>query len=425
MTHRKTAAGIAMGTLVAAVTITSGVVWGDTVLEWNSIMQATVSGQPPFPQARSAAVTQLAVFEAVNAITGDYKPYLGVVTAPAEASVDAAVIAAAHAVLKTYVPAKAADLDAARAASLAAIPDGPAKTAGISVGTSAAVSVMVARANDGSSPAQFYRPSSSDPGKWVSTPSCTAAGGLFYQWRNVTPFGLPSADEFRADPPPALSSVKYARDYNEVKDLGAANSLERPQDRTDVARYYGAVSPVGVWNPVARELSIGDNSSLPANARNLALLNMAMSDAAVVTFENKYFYVSWRPETAIHLGDTDGNPRTDSDPSFAPLIGTPCFPSYPSAHAILSNAAREVLERLYTSRLHAFTLSNPAVPGLTLTYSDLKQITDDIDDARVYGGIHFRFDQEAGGDLGRRVGKYVYKNNLAPIRGCGCDDDLR
>jgi hypothetical protein len=417
----KTVVRIALGALATAL-ITSSVAWSDTVLEWNSIMQSTVSGQPPFPQARSAAITQLAVFEAVNAITRDYKPYLGVITAPASASPDAAAVAAAYTVLKTYFPGSAAALDAASSASLAAIPNGPAKAAGIAVGQAAALAVMAARANDGSTPLQVYAPSSSDPGKWQFTPSCTT-GGLFFNWRNVTPFVLRSADQFRADPPPALESVRYARDYNEVKEVGGIGSLDRPQDRADVALFYNVVSPVGVWNPVARQLAAIDHSSLSENARALAVLNIAMSDAAVATFENKYYYIAWRPETAIHNGEIDGNPRTGADPSFAPFIVTPCFPSYPSAHAILSNAAREVLEHLYTSRLHSFTLSTPALPGVELTYTRMKQITDDIDDARVYGGIHFRFDQEEGGDLGRRIGKFIYHNSLVPVRPHNPHDD--
>ena len=172
-------------------------------------------------------------------------------------------------------------------------------------------------------------------------------------------------------------------------------------------------------------LSTAHNISLSENARVFALLNMVMSDGAVATFDTKYYYNFWRPETAIHMGDLDGNSRTDQDPSFAPFIITPCFPGYPSAHATLSNAAREVLERIFSSGSQSLTLSSPAVTGVTLQYSKLKEITDDIDDARVYGGIHFRFEQEAGSDLGRRVGDYVYKHNLGPARICSCEDDRR
>jgi hypothetical protein len=422
-THNRTAIRLALSTVTTALVLCPLAARADVVLDWNVIMQTTVGGQPPFPQFRFAAITQLAVFEAVNAITHDYKPYLGTITAPAGASAEAAAVAAAHTVLKTYFPGNAASLDAARASSLATIADGPAKSAGIAVGEAAGMAVIAARANDNSVPPEFYLPASSDPGEWQLTPSCPAAGGVFFQWRRVTPFGIRSADQFPLEAPPALTSAKYARDYNEVKEVGGLNSLDRPQDRADVAQFYAVTTPVQIFNPAARQLSAAERNSLSENARAFALLNMAMSDAAVATFEMKYKYTAWRPETAIRMGDTDGNRKTDPDPSFVPFIVTPCFPSYPSAHGTVSNAAREVLERIYISRLRSFTLSNPALPGVELKYSTLKQITDDISDARVYGGIHFRFDQEAGADLGRRVGKFVYKNNLRIARGSSHDDE--
>ena len=410
------------GTITTALILTHGIARADAVLDWNTVMQSTVASQPPFPQARFAAITQVAVFEAVNAIKKDYKPYLGTITALADASVEAAAVAAAHTVLKAYFPGNSATLDAARVNSLAMIPDGPAKTSGIAAGEMAAVAVMAARNDDGSAPSAFYLPASSKPGEWQPTPSCTAVGGAFYQWRNVKPFVLRNADQFRLDEPPALSSARYARDYSEVKSVGNTNSAIRPQDRSDVARFYAVTSPVAVWNPVARQLGVTAGNSVAANARALALLNMALNDAAVATFDTKYHYRFWRPETAIHLGQSDDNQATDADPSFTPLVTTPCFPSYPSAHATLSNAAREVLEKLYGSRRRSLILSSSAAPDITLRYNKLKEITADIDDARVYGGIHFRFDQEAGADLGRLVGDYVFKNSLGSIRACGCED---
>jgi len=394
----------------------------DVVLDWNAIMQTTVAGQA-FPSARFAAITQLAVFEAVNAITRDYKPYLGTITviAPAGASAEAAAVAAAHAVLKNYFPGAAAILDAARASSLATIPESVAKDAGIAVGETAGTAMIAARTTDGSETPEFYLPPLPSPGAWQQTPSCPAGGGTFLHWRNVKPFGIRSSDQFRLDEPPSFTSARYRRDYNEVKEVGGANSTERSQDRADVARFYGATNPVAVWNSVARQLSVAQGNSLSENARALALLNMAMSDAAVATFDTKYHYKFWRPETAIRFGDTDGNDRTDPDPAYVPYVTAPCFPSYPSAHATLSNAAREVLERIYTNRHHSMTLSNAAVPGVTLNYTKLKQITEDIDDARVYGGIHFRFEQEAGADMGRRVGAFIYKQYLGNVHGCNCE----
>ena len=155
--------------------------------------------------------------------------------------------------------------------------------------------------------------------------------------------------------------------------------------------------------------------SLSENARALALINMSMNDSLVASFFNKYHYNFWRPETAIHAGDTDGNPKTDPDPNYVPFITTPCFPSYPSNHGSAGNGGAEVARRLYGEGGHAITLSNPAVPTIVLQYTTFKQITDDISDARVYGGIHFRTDQEAGADLGRAIGTAVYKNNLRPM----------
>ena len=409
-------------TMTTALLLTQAMARADVVLDWNAIMQSTVSGQAPFPQARFAAIAQLAVFEAVNAIRKDYQPYLGTIAAPADASAEAAAVAAAHAVLKNYFPASAATLDAARMISLAAIPDSAAKTAGIGVGESAAAAVIAARNNDGSAPPQFYVPIPQNPGEWAPTPGCTAAGGAFLHWRSLKPFALRSADQFQLDEPPALTSARYARDYNEVKAVGATNSTQRPQDRTDVARFYAVVSPVGVWNLAARQLSVAAGDSLSQNAHAFALLNMALNDAAVTTFDTKYVYKSWRPETAIRMGHADDNERTEADPAFTPLITVPCFPGYPSAHATLSGAAREVLEQLYSPRRRSLILSNPAVPGMTLRYRKLKEITDDIDDARVYGGIHFRFDQEVGADLGGRVGEYLIKHSITSTRAGSCEN---
>jgi hypothetical protein len=389
----------------------------DVVQDWNIIMQATVGPQPPFPKARFAAITQLAVFEAVNAIKGDYKPYLGTITASPGDSAEAAAIAAAHLVLRTYFPASAPSLDAAYTSSLAAIPDGPSKTAGIAVGEAAANAMMAARASDGSSPSAFYLPTSTSPGQWQPTPSCTSAGGAFFQWQFMKPFGLQSGSQFRLGPPPALTSFRYAKAYNEVKTVGSMNSTERPPDRADVARFFANVTPIEIFNPIARLLGTNQGYSLSQNARLFALLNMTVSDAAVAAFDTKYHYTFWRPETAIHNAADDGNPRTEPDPTFVPYITAPCFPSYPSAHATLTNSAREVLEQIFGDVPFSITLSTPAVPGVSLTYTDLAQISADVDDARVYGGIHFRTDQDAGTALGVHVGSYVYQHNLRRAHG--------
>jgi membrane-associated phospholipid phosphatase len=394
----------------------------DVVQDWNAIMQATVSSQPPFPGARSAAIAQLAVFEAVNAITREYRPYLGTITAPHDASPEAAAAAAAYGVLSNYFPTSLSTLNHAYATSLAAIPDGPRKTAGIATGQAAAAAMMAARANDGSTPLEFFVPTSLNPGVWEPTPSCSAAGGLFFNWQNVTPFGIRSGSQFVLRPPPALTSGRYTRAYDEVKLLGDANSTERTQDQTNIALFYNNEIPVLIFNEAARQITTARPRSLSENARDFALINMAISDAGVANFYNKYLYGFWRPETAIHEAGDDGNDRTTPDPNFTPLIKTPCFPSYPSAHGALSNAAREMMEKIYGEGPFSITLSTPALPGVTLHYSRLEEITDDISDARVYGGIHFRTDQDAGALLGARVADYIYNHKLRPEHDGDSDD---
>ncbi len=281
------------------------------VLQWNEIAVATIGAQPPFPASRFMATVQVAVFEAVNAITGDYEPYLGTITAPPGASTEAAAVAAAHGVLKAFFPAQGATLDQQRADSLATIPDGQAKNDGIAVGEAAAAAMIANRTNDGSAPPQFHTPQNSDPYEWQTTAGCPAGGGAFKHWPNVKPFGIESSSQFRADPPPKLTSGKYARDYNEVQAVGEMNSTLRPQDRTDVARLLQCPTS-------SRMAGIQCYGRLPApattasasTARTAAVMNMSLSDAFITVFERKYFYRTWRPVTAIPRGDEDGNLRT-------------------------------------------------------------------------------------------------------------------
>ncbi len=399
----------------------SAVAKADVVLDWNAIAvdTAVANKQNPFAQARYAAIVQLAVFEAVNAIKGEYQPYLGTITVPPGASADAAAIEAAYQVLITYFPTSASTLSAAYLNSVAQIPDGQAKIDGIATGYAAAQAMIALRANDGASPPQFKVPGPPVPGEWQATASCPIVNGVAvgtaFQWQYVTPFGIKSASDFLLGPPPALTSNKYAKAYNEVMTVGSINSTERPQDRANVALFFAASSPTQAFNQAARQVAHAQGRSLSENARAMALINMAMNDSLVASFINKYHYNFWRPETATHAGDKDGNPKTSPDPTFVPFIVTPCFPSYPSNHSSAGNGAAEVLRRLYGEAGHSITSTNPAVPDIVLQYTSFKQITDDISDARVYGGIHFRTDQEAGADLGRALGTAVYKNNLRPV----------
>jgi hypothetical protein len=387
----------------------------DVVQDWNAILLNTPAG-PPFPASRVAAMTQLAVFEAVNAIVGDYDSYLASpLPAAAGASAEAAAAAAAHKVLITLVPAQAATLNAALAATLLDISDGQSESDGIAVGVAAANAILTMRQGDGSTPPESYLPATSNPGAWQLTFDCPPTGGSFAHWGRVRTFGLLSGDQFRPGPPPSLNTGKYAEDFAELARVGAVDSV-RPADRTDVALFYARLSPV-VWaNRAAAQVATSQGASLSENARALALLNMAIADAAVATFEAKYHYNFWRPETAIHEAATDGNPNTHANLAFVPLVSAPCFPGYPSNHATLTYAAREILERLYGPAGHDISLSTTLLPGVVLNYSTFKAISRDVDDARVYGGIHFRFDQEAGGKLGTTIAAYMVTHYLRPVR---------
>jgi hypothetical protein len=229
------------------------------------------------------------------------------------------------------------------------------------------------------------------------------------------PFGIRNSSQFRSVPPPALRSLRYTKDFREVKKVGAAESVARPEQLTVVARFYNAALAAAVWNSAARQLAAAKGTSLSYNARAFALLNMAISDGLVSSMETKYYYRFWRPETAIREAEIDGNPTTTPDESFAPLITTPCFPSYPSAHASGSYAGRRVVERLFGKVKRPLVFSTPALPGVALSYTDLASITDDIDNARIYGGIHLRFDQRAGRRQGYAVGDHVIDHHLRRI----------
>ena len=237
-------------------------------------------------------------------------------------------------------------------------------------------------------------------GEWQSTTGCPAAGGILLHWRNVTPFAIESSSQFRSEPPPALTSNAYRKDFEEVSQVGDVGSLVRTAAQADAARFYNVVLAIATWNPAVRQVAAQEATTLAENARALALLNMAISDALVTVMETKYHYTFWRPETAVPM---------------VPFITTPCFPSYPSAHASASYAAEEIARRIFGAGGHAIVLTSPPTVGVTLRYSTFKEIAREIDDARVFGGIHFRFDQEAGAVQGREIGAYIYKNFLRPV----------
>jgi PAP2 superfamily protein len=388
----------------------------DVVTDWNAITEETILAgtQDPAMRARTAAITQVAVFEAVNSIVGDYEPYAKKIAAPSIASARAAAIAAAHRVLMTLHPDRSAQLDAARKKSLEAIPNMSTKRWGLSVGVAAADAILALRARDGFDAPVPYAPGTR-PGEYRPTPPENLPAyrpGL----GEATTFVIRDGEQFRSAPPPALGSLEYTRNYDEVKRIGEAHSRERPADRTQVARFYDATDGEQIYYSAARQVAARKSRTLSQNARLFALLSIAIWDSAVACFETKYHYKLWRPVTAIHEGGADGNDRTDPSASWAAAVFTPPFPSYPSGHASVGGAARAVLEAEFGPSGHAIRLANPVLPDIVLEYTTFEAITDDIDDGRIYGGVHYRFDQEAGALMGKQVGDYILTHALRPAR---------
>jgi hypothetical protein len=384
----------------------------DAVLEWNRIaLAATVTaGQGPLPQSRSMTLVQVSVYDAVNAISGKHKTYLSHGAAPAGASADAAAIGAAHRVLATLFPPQASALQAARTASFAA--RGIAETnPGTGLGESVAAAILAARATDGAALAQFVygAPGAGSPGVWV--PNGTAVS-LLPGWGNVTPWVLHSASQFRPDGPPSLDSGRYARDYREIQELGSLSSTKRTPEQTEIARFWLA-TPSAIWNHVARQVIQARGLDPSDTAKTLALIYLAASDAGVACWDAKYTFNFWRPMNAIRNGEFDGNDATVGDPSWVPLFPTPPHPEYISGHSTNSSAMATMLGLLFGDDpgISIVALS-PTNPGFARQWSTFSEGVDEVIEARIYSGIHYRTSDEVGARVGRQVARFVAKHAL-------------
>jgi hypothetical protein len=403
----------------------------DTVLEWNQVaVEATrVARLSPNAQTRALAMAQGAVFDAVNGIERGYAPYLVDRHAPRWASAEAAAATAAHDVLVSLLPAQQATLDAALTSSLAKVSDGRAEDAGVDYGKLVAQSMIAARADDGSTDVVAYVPGTG-PDDWQPTPPAFAPAAL-PQWATVEPFGIHSPVQFRADPPPALDSPEFTAAFNQIKALGAANSTTRTAEQTDIARFWagpsGTVQPPGHWNGIARGVADAQGNSLAQNARMLALLNIGMADALITAWDSKFEYGFVRPVTAIRNADNDGNPDTAADTAWSPLLGTPPHPSYMAAHSSLSATAATILAEFYGNDAIAFTSSAEVAAGgavITRSFNGFWQAAQEAGASRIYGGIHWSFDNQAGLTAGHSVGEFVTDHLLQPRGNSGHDGDF-
>jgi hypothetical protein len=369
-----------------------------------------------------------AVFDAVNGIERDYAPYLVNIHAPRWASEEAAAAKAAHAVLVSLLPAQQATLDAALASSLAAVPDGQAEDAGVAYGKLVADSMLAERADDGSTDVVTYVPGTG-PDDWQPTPPAFAPAAI-PQWATVEPFGISSPDQFRADPPPSLDSPAFTEAFNQMKAIGAANSTTRTDEQTQIARFWagpsGTVQPPGHWNSIARSVADAQHNSLEENARMMALLNIGMADALITAWDTKFAYSFVRPVTAIRNADNDGNPDTAADPTWSPLLTTPGHPSYMAAHSSLSATAATVLAEFYGNDVIPFTSTaeiSAGGPTITRSFTGFWQAAEEAGASRIYGGIHWSFDNQAGLQAGHSVGEFVADNLLQPRGNTAHDTD--
>ncbi len=396
----------------------------DEVTDWNqqlerALLSANIS---PFVSSRTSAIMHAAVFDAVNGIERRYSPIHVTPDAPKGASRRAAAVQAAYATLVRLLPAvQRPGLDAAREESLASIASGEAAehsqsiARGVEWGQQVADAILLWRSTDGFTPAPPPFRGGLAAGQWRPTPPGFLSGvGL--QFSYMTPWAISFPAQFRPAGPPALTSAQYADDFNEVKEIGRISSLTRTADQTQIAVFWNGNTPVS-WNRAARAASAGGHLTLSKNARLFALVNVAMADAVISCWEAKYYYVFWRPVTAIVLADTDGNPATASDATWLPRLVTPAHPEYPSGHATVSGAAATVLARYFGGDDFTFTLESETLPGVTRSYADFSGAADEANDSRVYGGIHFRSACRDGRAAGNAVGNFVAANVAQPIHG--------
>jgi hypothetical protein len=382
----------------------------DVVTDWNvTAADITVAaGLGPPPANRTLAMVQTAVYEAVNAITKRYPPDRVTPNAVPDASVAAAVAAANRAMLSRLVPSQQAAIDKTYGSAIAAIADGPAKTAGIAVGEQATAAVLAWRADDGAGASERYRPATA-AGVYVPTTMPAAS-----QWAQRKPWVMTSCDQFRPGPPPALASALWARDYNEIKAVGAKNSTTRTPAQTEIARFWEATAPT-IYFPVVRSVANEPGREVTQNARLLAVTAQAIDDALIAVFDGKYFYNFWRPVTAIRNGDIDGNDATERDAGWLPFIDTPMHPEYPCAHCIVSGAVGAVLiAEIGSGPTPTLSTTSPTAPGVVRSWTTIDDFVIEVANARIYDGVHYRNSAEVGTAMGKKIGALTAANALRP-----------
>lgn len=418
---------LGLGILSSAVSAAS-----NAVIDWNIFtVQAISTAARPGPTGfLDIATVHAAMYDAVEAIDGQFRLY-HLVSPGAHGSMAAAAATAAHDILVNRFPSQSASLDAEYHEYLSS--NGLSENdPGVGVGQRAAAAIITLRANDGSFPNPEPPPftGGTAPYEWRPTVSYLpgpppSLAPMETPWMaTVTPFTLNSPSQFRADPPPSLTSSRYTQAYKEIKALGAFSGSLRTPEQTDLA-YFWAANYLAVWSQVLRELANANALDIGASARLFALAYMAMADAGITAWDTKRHYVTWRPITAIQEGDADGNPRTVADLNWQPLLNTPNYPDYTSGANNVTGAVTRMLQLFFKTHEMTFsvTTTNPLALQQTRTYSRFADAADDVVNARIYEGIHFRFSDTVARSQGREIAKWAYKHFLRPVNDRDDDDN--
>jgi hypothetical protein len=394
------------------------------VLEWNQIMQDTIPATAAIGTPRYYALAHIAMFDAINSIVRDFEPYR-VQMRLSSGSPEAAAAQAAHDVLVAINSGSAPVYDAALASQLGQHRSGFVRR-GTEIGAAVARAILEWRQNDGWVVPAF--PPYSEPpfpGRYQPTPPNNPTP-TFTHLQSAAPLALLSSTQFLPHPPPSLTSERYATDFEEVKGIGSADSATRTEDQTSIARLWAGVATTGVgtatnlfaiWNNVARDVVRDQNLSLVEAARVFALVNVSIHDGLQTTQTSKFVYGFWRPVTAIREAERDLNPATEPEAGWLPLITTPPYPSYAGNMACVGASAARALQLLIGTNDIPITLTwrqSGGLPDVSHQFTGFWEAAEEQSMARIYGGIHYRFDQDAGQQVGRSVAEYVLANLATP-----------
>lgn len=395
---------IASTAVALALLLQTGESHADAITDWNTrsaqfIIDAKI-GTPP--AIRIMAIVQTAASDAAH--------QAGKQGANSGVAIDAAIAAAHRATFAKLLPTQQSAVESAAQAVLAALPDGASKTAGIEIGERAAAAVLAQRSDDGASKAEAYRPHAS-AGAYVPTVIPAVP-----QWKDRKPWHMDSPAQFRPAPPPALDGERWARDFNEVRELGSRNSTARTAEQSEIARFWEFSLP-SIYHGVARSVAAMPGRDTLRNARLFAAMAQAMDDAMISVFDAKYHYNFWRPVTAIRNADLDSHASTTREASWTPLIDVPMHPEYPSGHSILAGAVAAVVTAdLGKTPVPVIATSSPSAKGATRQWNNLADFAQEVGNARVYGGLHYRFSLDAAHDMGTRIGELTAARVLREVR---------